>query len=203
MNEIKTSLTLLDALRQQDSLAWNRFVHLYSPLMRFWIRRSGIPANESDDLLQELLMTVSGKIEAFDYVAEQRSSLRAWIWGILRNKLHEHWRQQDRHVASPGGSAALATLMQLPAVPFEDSDPALKSQVQGDLVRRAIEIIRSDFQPQTWQAFEQTVMHGRPSIDVAAEMGLSTAAIRQGRFRVLRRLRDELGDDFPERVPQG
>jgi RNA polymerase sigma-70 factor (ECF subfamily) len=61
-------------------------------------------------------------------------------------------------------------------------------------VHTVLEKIRPDFEPRTWQAFWQATVEGRPSADVAAELGLTAGAVRKAKARVLARLRTELGD---------
>ena len=42
-----TSLSLLDALRQSTpSVAWRRFVELYTPLIYYWLRRAGMSRDD-------------------------------------------------------------------------------------------------------------------------------------------------------------
>ena len=53
---------------------------------------------------------------------------------------------------------------------------------------------RPTVEPQTWSAFWNTTALGRTATDVAAELGLTTAAVRQAKSRLLRRLRRQLGD---------
>ena len=62
------------------------------------------------------------------------------------------------------------------------------------LLRRALELVRGEFEPATWRAFLLTAVDGRAAPDAAAELGLTPAAIRQAKSRVLRRLRQELGE---------
>jgi RNA polymerase sigma-70 factor (ECF subfamily) len=64
----------------------------------------------------------------------------------------------------------------------------------GGLYRRALELVRAEFEPRTWELFWLTAVEGRPPVDVAAERGLTPAAVRQAKSRVLRRLREEVGD---------
>ena len=52
--------------------------------------------------------------------------------------------------------------------------------------------IRGDFEEKTWSAFQLTVIEGRPTAEVAAELDLSPESVRQARSRVLRRLREEM-----------
>jgi hypothetical protein len=59
-----------------------------------------------------------------------------------------------------GGTAALKQLQSLPATPPEDSSPALQIDAQAGVVLRAIETIRQEFEPTTWQAFWLTAIEG-------------------------------------------
>ena len=70
-------------------------------------------------------------------------------------------------------------------------DPA--DQLSG-LYRRALELVRAEFEQQTWTMFWRTVIDGRTPAEVSAEQGVSDAAVRQAKSRVLRRLREEVGD---------
>ena len=65
------------------------------------------------------------------------------------------------------------------------------------LLRRALDLVRVEFEPATWRAFLLTAVDGRPAPEAAAELGVSAAAVRQAKSRVLRRVRQELGD-LPE-----
>jgi RNA polymerase sigma-70 factor (ECF subfamily) len=72
-----------------------------------------------------------------------------------------------------------------------EEDPP--EQVSG-LYHRALELVRGEFEERTWQMFWQTVVDGRTPADVAADLGVSDAAVRQAKSRVLRRLKEEAGD---------
>jgi RNA polymerase sigma-70 factor (ECF subfamily) len=60
------------------------------------------------------------------------------------------------------------------------------------LFLRALEMIRGDFEPQTWQAFWRVRVDGQPPVTVATEIGMTAKAVRAAKGRVLRRLREEL-----------
>lgn len=50
-----------------------------------------------------------------------------------------------------------------------------------------------DFLPLTWQAFWLSTMEDVPAAEIADRLGMSPTAVRQAKFQVLRRLRDEMG----------
>ena len=74
----------------------------------------------------------------------------------------------------------------------ESAEPAPSEE--SLLVHRALAALRSSFKPQTWRAFERTVLDGQAPKDVAAELSMSPGAVRVAKSRVLQRLREELGD---------
>jgi RNA polymerase sigma-70 factor (ECF subfamily) len=74
------------------------------------------------------------------------------------------------------------------------AQPEDEPQELSELYRRALELIRGDFEARTWRAFWMVAVDGVPTAEAAGELGLSTASVRQAKSRVLRRLKDELGE---------
>jgi RNA polymerase sigma-70 factor (ECF subfamily) len=54
--------------------------------------------------------------------------------------------------------------------------------------------VRGDFEEKTWQAFWLTVVEGRLAATLTRDLGMLPASIRQAKSRVLRRLKQEVGD---------
>ena len=59
------------------------------------------------------------------------------------------------------------------------------------MTRKLLEMIRRDFEPKTWKAFERTALDEQPAAAVAAELGMTSNAVFIARSRVLARLRQE------------
>jgi RNA polymerase sigma-70 factor (ECF subfamily) len=187
-----TSLSLLDRVRAADPQAWQRLVHVYSPLIFSWCRRTGLGPDDAADVMQDVWHAVSGAIGRFRR-SDEAGTFRGWIWTITRNKLRDYFRARAGEVAAEGGSTACARLRDVPEGEPEDSadDPSGGST---GLLRRAVELVRGDFAEGTFQAFWQTAVDGRPAADVAAALGVSVDVVYQAKSRVLRRLREELGE---------
>ena len=60
------------------------------------------------------------------------------------------------------------------------------------LTQQALHIMQSEFEPSTWQACWQTVVDGRPTSAVAADLDITENAVYLAKSRVLRKLREEL-----------
>jgi RNA polymerase sigma-70 factor (ECF subfamily) len=54
--------------------------------------------------------------------------------------------------------------------------------------------VRSEFEERTWQMFWRVVIEGRSPVALAEELGVTPAAVRQAKSRVLRRLKEEMGE---------
>ena len=81
-----------------------------------------------------------------------------------------------------------------PEPSVEDRPSAVADLMEAEkiLSRRAVELVRAEFEKRTWEAWWKTAVEGRPAADVAAEMGMSFAAVYKAKSRVLLRLRQEL-----------
>jgi len=97
------------------------------------------------------------------------------------------------HPQAAGGTAAREAIEQF-AFEGEQSEPR-GGQTMHRLVHRALRMIREDFSPSSWQAFLRTTVDGLTAAEVAEELGITTAAMRQAKYRVLTRLRELLADD--------
>ena len=57
---------------------------------------------------------------------------------------------------------------------------------------RALQLMQSDFDGNSWKACWETVVADRPAAAVARQLGMTIAAVYTAKSRVLRRLRKEL-----------
>ena len=143
--------------------------------------------------MQEVFASVAVAIETFQPTRET-GSFRAWLWTITRRKVLDHLRKVRGSPEAAGGSTALGLLQQvIDPDAFFDEEPSGENQIQ-QLTHRALTQVRSEFEDRKWQAFWRCVVDGISTDQVADELGLSSASVRQSRSRILRRLRQQLGD---------
>jgi RNA polymerase sigma-70 factor, ECF subfamily len=182
-----TSSSLLRRVKGQNPDAWRRLVRLYGPLVFLWCRRSGFNREDSADVVQEVWTAVSMHIAEFRRERPD-DSFRGWLWTITRNKVRDRLRNQEP--PGVGGSSIQNWINQLPDDP-PDSIPLAPSDKQI-VMRQALELIRSDFEDCTWKAFWRTAVDDRPAAEVAEELEMTPGAVRQVKYRILRRLREEM-----------
>lgn len=192
----RTSLTLLERLRAMDRQGWRELVILYGPLVAAWCRRSGLGEEDAADVVQEVFAAVAGKIGGFRR-DKPGDTFRGWLRVIARNEILMHRRRlATRPPAGIGGSTAQLRLQEFPE-PWADEAQVDSSGEQSQFFHRGLELIRSEFEPATWQAFWQVTVEDRPSETVAQQLGMSRGAVRQAKYKVLKRLRAFLGDLEP------
>lgn len=187
-----TSYGLLSRARGHDPDAWKNLVHLYSPLVFHWCRQSGLASHDAADVMQEVFQAVHLALERFE--PQQSGAFRGWLWTISRNKLNDFFRKQQHEPAAAGGSSAYGRWQQVEDAEPLPSEASVSGERKHSLLHRALELIRKDFQDTSWNAFCGVVLANRPAAEVAAELSISVGAVYQARARVLKRLRDEMGD---------
>lgn len=64
----------------------------------------------------------------------------------------------------------------------------------GALYCRALELVRGEFEECTWNAFWRVTIDGHDPGDVASDLGVTPAAVRKAKSRVLHHLCEEIGD---------
>ena len=178
-----TPATLLHRLCHQPvSGDWERFVRLFTPLLRRWAVRFGVSDSSVEDLLQELFVLLIRKLPEFRY--DPSRSFRAWLWTVFRHTVLAWQKLQSRT-----GPA----LEQLEELSSPDSiAEATEAEYRRYLLSRIMQIVQTDFPATTWQIFRQVVIEDRPGKEVAHEFGVTVNAVYLARSRVLARLREEL-----------
>lgn len=185
MTAASTSLSLLLRLRESDSGgAWTRFTQLYTPLIFYWGRRAGLETNDAADLVQEVFAVLVEKLPQFRHDGEH--SFRGWLRTVTHNKWRDLRRRRVPQPLAPDDPAI--TLQAGPA----ESDLLGEAEYRRHVVRRALEIMQTDFAPATWRACWELVVNERPAAEIAAELGLTPNAVYAAKFRVVQRLRVEL-----------
>jgi RNA polymerase sigma-70 factor, ECF subfamily len=186
------STNLLLSLKGGDGEAWRRLARLYGPLVYGWCRRRGLQEADAEEVGQLLFLDVLRAIPNFRREGPD-DSFRGWFWTIAGRRLADFRRRQARQPVAAGGSDAQQGLAQLPA---EEDPPLIEgegAEGQGELLRRALALIRGKFASRTWQAFWLVTVEGRAPAGVAADLGMSRNAVYVARSRVLAHLRAEFG----------
>lgn len=180
-----TSISLLRRLQKpNEEAAWQRFVELYAPLIFHWGRGHGLDTTDAADLVQEVMAILVVKLPEFSYDPSKR--FRGWLRIVTVNAARNFQRRESARPVT-----RFDETLQSPPV-TSGIDLFEEAEYQGFLAKRAIRIMQAEFQETTWQACWRHVVDGRKASDVAIELGITANAVYIAKYRVMRRLREEL-----------
>jgi RNA polymerase sigma-70 factor (ECF subfamily) len=184
-----TRVSLLLRLRDpHDGVAWDEFVDLYAPLVYAYARKQGLQDADAADVSQEVLVAVAGAVGRLEY-DPSRGAFRNWLFTVVRRKLLAWRRTQSVRTAGSGDTGIQRLLEQSPAA---DSEADWQAEFEQRLFVWACEQVRHHVSDVTWQAFWRTAVEGQRGKQVAADLGLSVAAVYLARGRVLARLKETI-----------
>ena len=170
--------------------AWDQFEHLYRPVIFRIARAKGLQHADALDLVQQVLLAVASAIDCYEKQSD-RVKFRNWLSRIVRNAILKALTRQPLDRAA-GGSAILDVLSQSP-FPDPEIDALIDLEYQRELFRRAAEQVCGDVEESTWLAFELTTLQQIEIETVADRLGISTGGVYAARSRVMRRLRNAVG----------
>jgi RNA polymerase sigma-70 factor (ECF subfamily) len=188
-----THVTLLERMREAaDPLAWQDFFDRYWGSIFAFARHLGCQEQSADDIIQEVMLAVFQGREVFRY-DPARGRFRDWLAAVVRNTVAKRRRRPDGRIRGQGllqddGPAAV------PAVDTKVDD-ACQAAFENTLLQAVLQVVRQEVSPETYQAFELSVLHELPGRVIAQATGLSRNAVYKARARVTERLR-ELGASY-------
>jgi len=156
-----------------DPTAFVELFWRHGPAVHAYLsRRAG--SQDADDLLSEVWL------RAFKGRGNRRSSdVLPWLYGIARNVLSAHWRQQARPTAHPELSGAFD--------PWPDADTRLDAAAQRDSIGRILAMLSQDER----EVLLLVVWEQLTPAEVAAVLGLPQGTARSRLHRALTTLRQE------------
>jgi RNA polymerase sigma-70 factor (ECF subfamily) len=188
----RTSPSLLVRAQANDADAWTRLVDLYGPLVYHWCRKSELPNEDAADVFQETFRAVARNLQTFrrDRAGD---TFRGWLRTVTQNKIRDHFRRIADEPRAEGGTDAQMRIHSQPDPLGVSDDPSEESLLRSGLMR-SLDSIRGEFEERTWLAFWLVQMDGKTTAEAGGELGMTAAAVRKARLRVLARLREDLSD---------
>lgn len=179
-----TSPDLLWRIRRSaDSSAWRRFSSQYSAVIHQFCVNRGLQHADAEDVVQQVLLAVSRQIAEFQY-APERAKFRTWLGTLL---IRAVWKTRKKAQAS-------REILCDPLEDWDTADPNGWTEHFGVAVFDvALHKIRPEFSDEEWSAFERTWRNHEPNEAVADDLQRPIGWIYQARFRILKRLRQQVG----------
>jgi RNA polymerase sigma-70 factor (ECF subfamily) len=188
-----TSQTLLQRLRANEPDAWRTTVQLYRPLVYRWCARAEVRGADAEDISQEVFRKAATHLHTFQR-EQAGDTFRGWLRAITRTTLLDHFRRNDREPQATGGSDAQRKLAEVADPLGQLEMDAEAGEETAGLRLRALEMVRGQFEKRTWEMFWLTFIEERSPVDAAERLGVTPAAVRKAKSRVLHRLKEQFAD---------
>ena len=143
-----------------------------------------LSADDAADLVQDVLMLLVQKLPEFTY--DRQKSFRGWLRTVTLNKWRDYCRLR-RVPMEEGGADLLSDVAS-----GNDAAAFAEADYRRHVVQQALQLMQSEFQPNTWKACWEYMIVERPAEVVAEELGITVNAVYLAKSRVLSRLRQEL-----------
>jgi len=173
----EAQLSLVDRIRQGDSLAEEELVLRFTTRIRSLAATRTRDRETARDLVQDVLMHVVSALRAGQL--RNAEKLGAFVFGIARNVINNHLRSRGRRpVEEPI----------LEDVPVADDDDERGLSDRMGLVKRALR--RLDMTDQ--RILTMTLVDGCKPGEISSALGLSADVVRARKSRALKKVTDRV-----------
>ncbi len=176
---------------KRNERAWGEFMEIYEPVVHRLARRGGLQDADAREVVQEVMVAVSGAIARWD-PDRNKGSFRAWLARITRNVTVNLLVHRQRNPQAVGGTEMAVCLQQTPDERADAQAVRFDAEYKRQLFRWAAQQIRDDFQETTWQAFWSTCVEGESVRQVANRLKVSSGVVYVSRSRIMARLRTKI-----------
>lgn len=186
MSEIPpdTRASLLIKLQDRDNVvAWSDFTLIYTPVIRRTAARMGLQAADVENVVQEVLLTVSQSIQPW-LDRSDRGSFRSWLRRIAKNKTLDLLTRRGTRLEDGPGQPWESL-----AADGEDVSSYWDLEYRRELFARASIQVRETVAEATWQAFWLSTIENLPIAQVAKELKVREGMVYLSRCRVTDRIR--------------
>jgi len=162
---------LLAAANAGDAKAFAKFLTSVTPLLRKVVRArgGGLPPDQHEDVLQEVLLAIHLKRRTWD----PRTPLRPWLYAVARYKVIDACRRKGTHIHLPVEDFADLIAQEEPGELFLERDA---SGMLARIDTRSAAIVRA------------IGLDGDRVSDVGARLSMSDGAVRVAFHRAVRKL---------------
>lgn len=171
-----TDSGLLARMAAEEEQAWVEFDRKYRSMIVAVAKRRGIPPEDREDLVQEVMRICCRRIGQFFY-DPNRGHFRSYLFAVIKNA---SWQMLRRKKKEP----------EEPPEEYEDGiDLLFMKQYEDFLIEAVLDLLKERVSSQTYSAFEMLTLQELPVDEVSRITRKSPAQLYLIRHRCLRILR--------------
>jgi len=180
-----------------DHEAWRLFHDRYGDLIRGFARLRGVQAVDCDDLVQDVMVSLSKVMQSGFVYDPSKGTFRSYLKTTVVHAIARRARQNrpatgleeyetPAHSSSPAGGAA------------DDGEDAWEQQWRQHHTRLAMKTIEGEFNATDLDAFQRYALLQHDAATVARDLRISIDSVYQAKSRILRRLSKVIAQQVSE-----
>ena len=189
----RSLLTRLKDWDNQDS--WREFFNTYWRLIYSFANKSGLNDYESQEVVQETLISVAAELKGFKY-DPARGSFKSWLLLITRRRVADQMRKRYRArevgKLNPDDTAVAEEINARAQEDVVTAESTWDEAWRAQLAEAAMARVKSQARPEHFQIFEMYVLRGQSGATVAKALGVSIMTVYLAKHRVGALLRKEV-----------
>ncbi len=144
-----------------------------------YAKRVGLSDADAQDAVAETISTFVQKYHAGQYDRD-KARLKSWLGGIMQNKVRKMWARRGTVSFEEHGVEPQAA---------DELNQHFDREWQLERMNQALEILRRETDPNTYQAFDLYALKGWPVAKVASFLNITRNAVYISKTRMIQRLR--------------
>lgn len=178
-----TRKSLIERVLDGDEESWDAFYASYSRLVYAIGEKSGLSADDCEDLVQEVMRTIFNNKNRFRYDSST-GKFRAYFTGIVKHKVCDFYRKRDDRMLAMDEDEAPEAID-----PVNRLDDVCTEEWKNHILNVALMELREKVDPETFDAFQMYVLQERQPKEVAGALSISESAVYVYKNRCVRHLR--------------
>ncbi len=167
------------------------FARIYSPLIYRMARRRGLDEHDAEDLMQQMMLELLRLLPRFRY-DRSRGTFKGFLKKMTGNRVIDLYRKK-KPLVDP------VVLEGVADKDAEDPDEEFDREWQKAHLVVALDAVRPQVKPSTFQSFQLFALEGWPIEKVAETLGITKNQVSQNKRRVIQRLRAQVEEQERER----
>lgn len=189
---IPTRASLLERLcLWSDNASWQDFFDTYWKLIYGTARAAGLSPSESEDTVQETIISVAKHMPDFRYrPGARRGSFKRWLLNLTKWRIKDQFRRRLRNPAfvplTDSGEQSLS-VQDLPDPLSSRLDERWEADWERNLVDAALERLKLTVDPKHYQIFQLHAIKQWPASKVARHLRVSIPQVYVVKHRLEQR----------------
>lgn len=184
-NTLKTSETLIRALKTDDDKAWVVFYESYAPIIVNFAKKRGCSKELAEDVLQETTMVLMRYLKNFEY-DRSKGRFKSLLFKITDSKIVDAFRRCGK-ISKLENSELFNKDSASKDTPYLLEKEAMwDKEWKERILHESFLEAKKRVKPRTFKCFEELYLKEKPVKEIAREMKISPNLISQHKFKVMK-----------------